>query len=158
MELRDGAGFSERRRGLEECRESGGEIDSRGIGIEIAAANLILAADVPIDGHDGVVGVIEERRGERERADRDLDSFHSGGAVSNRGYRNVLFENSQICRAQSADAIQQSDARGGWRGNSLAWLRGLAERAVFIVAEVEQLVFNNRSADSGAQAVGGVAG
>ena len=83
------------------------KIDAGGIGIDVAAANLILRADIPIDGYDAVVGVVKVRRSERERTVRNIHAAHGERQIvgSSRGHRDVLLKNSEVGRAQARDAV-----------------------------------------------------
>src|SRR6266404_498622 len=58
VEFRYRAGIGDCRRGLEEHGQRSLEIDAGGIGVDVAAANLILIADIPVDGDYGIVSIV----------------------------------------------------------------------------------------------------
>ena len=153
MELRDRQAVVDVGRRREEYRQGGDEIEADRAVVEVASANLVLGAHVPIDGGHRVVGVVVSRGGEGERADGNRLAAHRHRVGGGAGDRYVLLEDTQVGLADAAQIAESREARAGGCEHRLAGLRGLAERVVLEITEVEQLVLADRTADGGAQAV-----
>src|SRR5450432_1531927 len=155
VEFRHRSAVVDSRVGFEENRQSGVGIDADALVVDVAAAKLIPGADVRVDSHNGVVRIVEVRRGKRELAVGNIHAVHGYriGGVGGAGHRDEFFENTQVGLVEAAHAIERGDARRRGSEYRLPRSRGLPQRVVLEAAEVKELVLPDGSADGSPEAI-----
>ena len=138
-----------------ECGQLGTIVDRVRLIEYDAAAQLVLVREVVIHGAEIGKEIRVLRTGNGEDAERDVYAVHFGGAAGALAWGGlyVLLEDRIVRLVEVRHLVQQREpgrSRGAGRKRRR---KGLPQRGVFKIAEIEELVFLDRSAHGSAQFV-----